>query len=45
MGKLQYFTKSLNPEEIAKLYMAGPEGSSGLTGSLFNNGQITNSSS
>lgn len=45
MGKLQYFTKSLNPEEIAKLYMAGPEGSTGLTGSLFNNGQITNSSS
>ena len=45
MGKLQYFTRSLNPEEIAKLYMAGPEGSSGLTGSLFNNGQITNSSS
>jgi len=41
MGKMQYFTRSLSPEEIVSLYMAGPDGSSGLTGSMFSTGQIS----
>lgn len=40
MGKLQYFTSTLTPEEIAKLYISGPTGSSGL----FNSELINESS-
>ena len=43
MGKFQYFTSTLSPEQITKLYVSGPSGSTGLTGSMFNNGQIKES--
>lgn len=35
MGKMQYFTKSLSPEEIVSLYMAGPD-----SATIFSSGQI-----
>lgn len=36
MGKMQYFTKSLSPEEIVSLYMAGPD-----SATIFSSGQIS----
>jgi hypothetical protein len=35
MGKMQYFTRSLSPEEIVSLYMAGPD-----SATIFSSGQI-----
>ena len=43
MGKFQYYTSTLSPEQIAKIYMSGPSGATGITGNLFSNGQINES--
>lgn len=40
MGRFQYFTRSLNPEDVVSLYTRGPEGSSAVSINMFNNGQI-----
>jgi len=40
MGRFQYFTRSLNPEDVVSLYTRGPDGSSAVSFNMFNNGKI-----